>query len=114
MVQTIALSNFTLSWAIPFTQMLVGTTSMNYEFADELIEGFGPPVWNNLHARLFDPNYVCSEIAICDDLYYQRSSAAEFESHLTSQTPPVDRNYPEERVDEPLRMFQISDAHVDR
>ena len=89
LTNTVIFSNRTFSYASNFVKVIVGTLSLNYEFSDEIIDGYGPGVWRNMGDITLDPNHICSTIALCDDLYYERSYATDFEMSMAARTPPV-------------------------
>lgn len=64
--------------------------------------------------RIYDVNYMCNVISVCDDYYYQTYKVEDYIDDMMKKQPKINREYPRETPQKLIKMFQISDAHVDR
>lgn len=45
----------------------------DHVFCGQLFDAYTYVVWTRLFERVINPNYICSEIALCDDIYFERA-----------------------------------------
>jgi hypothetical protein len=43
---------------------------MDSEFCGQMFDSYSFPVYHEFFERVLDPNYICTEIALCDDIFF--------------------------------------------
>lgn len=107
-------SNTTYNFLIPTVKSIGSITTGDSEMCEFLFDSYGNKVYSNLFYRLMDVDYQCFYVGLCDDTFYERDDENIYIKRMMDEQPPIDRKYPNVAPEEPIRMLQISDAHVDR
>ncbi len=81
------------------------SVAVDTEFCDELFDQYSYPVYHNLMLRILNPHYICSEIALCDDIWFERDYAEAFSEAQIRQTPETNHSYPQKEISEPLKVL---------
>ena len=63
---------------------------MDSEFCGQLFDGYAYTVWHALFNRLVNPNFVCQQIALCDEFVWEEDKTSDYVKKMVDETPAVD------------------------